>query len=133
MVKSFVVENPQALSDALRRLDDVASESTLRQAAVAGARVFLDEVKLRVPVRSGLGEESLLIAYDREVSVEARIASYIVTWSKKAFYLRFVEYGTSKMAAKPFLRPSYEAKKSEAARAVAAVFEEKISEARNVK
>ncbi|MFP3564690.1 HK97-gp10 family putative phage morphogenesis protein [Paraburkholderia sp. SIMBA_030] len=140
MAKSFVVENPEALTDALRALDNVTSESVLRQAAIAGARVYFDEMKLRVPVGirtyerkgteiyPGFLRDNILIAYDKEQSVEGRIASYIVTWSKQAFYGRFVEAGTSKMAANPFLRPSYEAKKTAAAEAVDAVFQRKVTE-----
>jgi len=143
MAKNFTVENPQGLTDALRALDNVASESVLRQAAVAGARVIFAEVKVRVPVGSqtwetakqkrypGFLRDSLLVAYDKEESVEGKLASYIVTWSKEAFYGRFLEYGTSKMAARPFLRPAYEAKKQAAAAAVDEVIQTKAAELTN--
>lgn len=142
---TFTIENPQALTDGLRALDNIASEAVLRQAAVAGARVIFDEVKLRAPVGDSTYERkgaphapgtlrnSILIAYDKEVSVPGKLASYIVTWSKDAFYGRFLEYGTSKLSARPFLRPSYEAKKSEAAAAVDAVIQTKAGELANVK
>jgi HK97 gp10 family phage protein len=127
--KPFEVANPQALTAQLRGLSLAMGESTLRQAAVAGARVILDEMELRVPVATGKAKKSLLIAYDKEVSVEGKVASYIVTWSKAAFYLRFVEYGTSRSAAKPFMRPSFEAKKTAAAEAVRQVIDEKLKAA----
>lgn len=38
--------------------------------------------------------------------------------SQDAYYAAFVEFGTSKMAARPFLRPAFEAKKSEAVKAI---------------
>jgi HK97 gp10 family phage protein len=127
--KPFEVANPQALTAQLRGLSLAMGESTLRQAAVAGARVILDEMELRVTVATGKAKKSLLIAYDKEVSVEGKVASYIVTWSKAAFYLRFVEYGTSRSAAKPFMRPSFEAKKTAAAEAVRQVIDEKLKAA----
>ncbi|CAB3688583.1 hypothetical protein LMG24238_02993 [Paraburkholderia sediminicola] len=96
---------------------------------MAGARIILDEMELRIPVASGKGKTSLLIAYDKEVSVTGKIASYIVTWSKEAFYLRFVEYGTSHSAANPFMRPAFEAKKNAAAEAVRQVIDEKLKAA----
>jgi HK97 gp10 family phage protein len=142
--KSFTIENPGGLTDKLRALDDIASESVLRQAAVAGARVILDEVKLRAPVGNqtwegakqerypGYLRDHMLIAYDKEQSLEGRIASYIVTWSKEAFYGRFVEYGTSRMAAQPFLRPGYEAKRTAAAQAVDGVIQTKVKELASV-
>ncbi|KVO11798.1 hypothetical protein WJ73_19390 [Burkholderia ubonensis] len=125
----------------LRALDSVASESTLRQAAVAGARVIFEEAKVRAPISvrgwetqsqkryPGMLRDSMLIAYDREKSVEGKIASYIVTWSKEAFYGRFVEYGTSNMAAEPFLRPAFDAKQTEVARAIDEVIDRKVKEA----
>lgn len=42
------------------------------------------------------------------------------------FYWRFVEFGTSKMSARPFLRPAFEAKKVAAVRAAIALFRERV-------
>lgn len=142
MVKNVTIENPQALTDALNALGEIQSESVLRQAAVAGARVIFNEVKLRAPVgvtswESGNGKQvrypgflrdHMLIAYDKEQSVPGKIASYLVTWSKEAFYGKFVEYGKSKMAAQPFLRPGYMATRTAAAQAVSDVIEQKVEE-----
>lgn len=141
MAKNFTVENPQALINTLNALSLVASESVLRQAAVAGARVIFDEVKLRAPVGDvtyerkggthlpGTLRDSILIAYDKGQSLEGKIASYIVTWSKEAFYGRFIEYGNSKMAAQPFLRPAFEAKQKSADDAISEVIDRQIAEA----
>lgn len=137
---NFEVENPQALRDTLLAAETVVSESVLRQAAVAGIRVIHAEVKLRAPVDKGIYEgklgkhppgflrEHIIIAYDDEASVPGRIASYLVTWSKEAFYGRFLEFGTSKMPAQAFLRPGYEAKKRAAAAAVDEVIQRKAKE-----
>ncbi|WP_438391077.1 HK97-gp10 family putative phage morphogenesis protein [Caballeronia sp. DA-9] len=140
MASKFSIENPTALTDFLDRLETVASEEVLRQAAVAGARVIHDEVRLRAPVGlpyerkgtqhvPGTLKRSILIAYDKEESVTGKIAVYLVTWSKEAFYGRFVEFGTSHSAAKPFLRPSFDARKRQAIDAVIEVIEEKAGEA----
>lgn len=141
MPKRFVeVENPQALIDSFDAFSDDAMESILRQAAIAGAREFFFETKLRAPVDKGIYEgkqgkhppgflrDHIIIAYDDEVSVPGRIASYLVTWSKEAFYGYFLEFGTSNMAAQPFLRPAFEAKKRASVRAAEAVFEAKVKE-----
>ncbi|WJF92003.1 HK97 gp10 family phage protein [Paraburkholderia bonniea] len=140
MASAFEIANPAALTDYLDRLETVGGESALRQAAVAGARVIFNEVKLRAPAgtssarkgqahAAGTLRDAMLIAYDREASVDGHLAMYLVTWSKEAFYGRFVEFGTSKMAAQPFLRPGYEAKKGEAARAMMDVIEKLAREA----
>jgi len=57
-------------------------------------------------------------AFAERESGEGR-AMYRVSWNKThAFYGRFLEFGTSKMAAKPFLRPAYDAALSKAVKAV---------------
>lgn len=140
MASRFTIENPTALTDFLDRMETVASESVLRQAAVAGARVIHAEVQLRAPVGvayerkgtehvPGTLKRSILIAYDQEASVAGHIAVYLVTWSKDAFYGRFVEFGTSEAAANPFLRPGYEAKKQAASEAMIEVIQKKAEEA----
>jgi HK97 gp10 family phage protein len=138
------IENPEALTATIDSLSQVASESVLRQATVAGARVIFDEVKLRAPVGDATWErgkqkrypgflrDNLLIAFDKERSAEGLRATYLVTWSKDAFYGRFLEYGTSKMAARPFLRPAYDATKAAAAQAFSDVIDAKVKELTNV-
>lgn len=46
--------------------------------------------------------------------------------SQDAWYARFVEFGTSKMAARPFMRPAFEAKKGDAVAAIKAYLERRI-------
>lgn len=46
-----------------------------------------------------------------------------ISWRGNAFYGRFVEFGTSKQAAKPFLRPAFDAKKEESL----TIFKEKLA------
>lgn len=136
------IKNPEALTQVLDSLDAAVSESTLRQAAAAGATVFYREMQLRVPVgiryerkgtvhEPGTLKKSLLVFYNREDSLTGVSATYGVTWSRDAFYGRFVEYGTSRSRARSFLRTSFEAKKEEAARAVIAKIDENIQKAIN--
>lgn len=141
MARRTTIENPTALSDYLDRMETVGGESTLRQAAVAGARVVHKEVRLRAPIgvkgyerkgaphSPGTLKRSILIAYDRENSVEGKLATYLVTWSRDAFYGYFVEHGTSKMAAHPFLRPGFDAKRQEAVTEMIGVIQQKAKEA----
>lgn len=163
MSKLYRIDNLDALTGTLATLDQAMSESTLRQAAVAGARVIHDEVKRRAPVGErlthrggqphapGFLRDHMLIAYDREESVPGKLASYLITWSKEAFYGRFVElgktntvaltkrtlaraildieFGSSRTPANPFMRPAFEATKSEAVEKMAEMIEQKLKEA----
>lgn len=114
------------------KLDSITKAATdgVRPSAQAGAQVFYDEVKQRVPVSAkahksgkktyspGTLRKAIYQAFADKESGDGR-AMYRVSWNKThAFYGRFVEFGTSKMAAKPFLRPAYDAARAKALKAV---------------
>lgn len=139
---TIVAKNPSGLQDLLNRIGDKLGESTLRQASVAGARVVLEEAKQRAPVGPlphhqgsekfpvGFGRDALLVAYLPENSIVGRVATYMVTWSADAYYLRFYEYGTSKMDAKPFFRPAIDATVRSQLDAIEGVLDKAMSEVR---
>lgn len=114
------------------KLDNItkAAEQGVRPAAQAGAQVFYEEVKQRVPVSAkphksgkktynpGTLRKAIYQAFADKESGDGK-AVYRLSWNKThAFYGRFVEFGTSKMAAKPFLRPAYDAARAKAIKAV---------------
>lgn len=114
------------------KLDNLtkAAEEAARPAAQAGAEVFYQEVKQRVPVSAkphksgkktyspGTLRKAIYQAFADKESGDGK-AMYRISWNKShAFYGRFVEFGTSKMAAKPFLRPAYDAARAKAVKAV---------------
>lgn len=117
------------LDASLDKITKVAEEST-RPAAQAGIQVFYDEARARCPVsdqahgrkggqqfQPGNLRDSIYQAYADDESTPAR-SVYRTSWNKaKAFYGTFVENGTSKMAAQPFLRPAYDAARNKAAQA----------------
>jgi HK97 gp10 family phage protein len=49
--------------------------------------------------------------------------------SQDAWYWRFVEFGTTRMAAQPFLRPAFDVKKNEAVTAITTRLAERIEQA----
>ena len=116
------------------KLDGITKAATdaVRPAAQAGAEVFYQEVKQRVPVSAkahstkgkkqtftpGTLRKAIYQAFADKESGDGK-ASYRISWNKShAFYGRFVEFGTSRMAAKPFLRPAYDAARAKALQAV---------------
>lgn len=126
---SFTVQNPNALTDVLENAAQATTEAALRKGALAGAFVFYREIKVRAMphYRTGTLENAIKTAYIPEDSVTGEIATYSVFINQDAWYARLLEFGTSKMAAKPFIRPAYEAKRVEAGAAVS----EKILEVVN--
>lgn len=102
-----------------------AAEEGARPAAQEGAQVFYEEVEQRV---SGIGggpgvvtgklKDAIYQAFVEKESGNGR-AVYRISWNKKkAPHGHLLERGTSKMAARPFIRPSYDAKRSAAIQAV---------------
>jgi HK97 gp10 family phage protein len=123
------VQNPNALTDVLNNAAQATSEAALRKGALAGAFVFYREIKVRAMpyYKTGTLENAIRTAYIPEESVPGQLATYSVFINQDAWYARLLEYGTSKMAARPFIRPSYEAKREEAGNVVS----DKIMEAVN--
>lgn len=142
---------------ALDRLTAAVGEKTLRAAGFAGAAVFRDEVIREAPKDTGFLSENVGVVRATEKSDGAVVQTYLVKvlpivhkyantkhnvrkgkvgktyTTTDAFYWRFFEYGSSKMQARPFIRPSYESKKGEALQAMRTKLSEKISEALNGK
>ncbi|MDX7986696.1 hypothetical protein FE392_05010 [Xenorhabdus sp. 12] len=122
------------LSRDLELLSKAESNKVLRQGTYAGAKVLRDETRSRAPVRTGKLRKNI-IASNRRLGRDGTISAGVSvrgsnqsgtnsdTRMKKndprnAYYWRFLEKGTSKMAARPFIDPAFEAKADEAAEAV---------------
>lgn len=97
--------------------------AALHPAARAGAKVLYDAVKANAPrsekahftkgkkqaYQPGNLQAAIYHAFNDKISVPGKKVSFSVSWNKKkAFYGAFVEWGTSRMPAYPFLRPAYD-------------------------
>lgn len=100
-----------------KRLDEMGRKGSIleNKALLAGAEVINKEVVKNAPERTGHAKKYLKVS---KVSKEKGIKVVKVGISKgdnsEAFYLKFHEYGTSKMAARPFMRPAFQRKRKEA-------------------
>ncbi|AOM42625.1 HK97-gp10 family putative phage morphogenesis protein [Xenorhabdus hominickii] len=121
------------LSRDLALLSKAESHTVLRKGTHAGAKILRDETRHRAPVRTGRLKKNI-VAANRKTGRNGTVSSGVYvrgsnqsgtnsdTKMKKndprnAYYWRFLEKGTSKMAAKPFIDPAFEAKADEAAEA----------------
>lgn len=95
------------LDRALQELAWPAARRALRKGMRAGANIVRDEARAKVAVDTGHLKRQIRT---RERSDRDGNMRFAVEVPRGAFYGRFLEYGTSKMAAKPFLRPAAEAK-----------------------
>lgn len=135
------VENPDGFADMLRQMGEALGESAIRKAGAAAASVVLKEAQRRIKIGPGFhhqgtqqfpvgfGHDSLLVAFVPERSIAGKLADYMVTWDKDAYYLRFLEYGKSRTAAHPFFRPAIEATRTQQYEAVIEQLDKAIREA----
>ena len=142
MVETVHIEGLKELDQALKQLPDRLARNGLRASVYAGAKVVRDEAKRRAPkaVKAlgtdqpppGTLKRSVIMKQIRELSGQDRQTFFVTVrhgkkyrkqgkkgnLSQDAWYWRFIEFGTRKMAAMPFLRPALEAKRHEAAQAM---------------
>lgn len=114
---------------ALSKLPTVIGEKVLVGATRAAAQVIAIEARQNAPEDSGLLKKSIGVAKAKAKDTKpGHIKFYVVPKSKvqgtakvsvngqkgkmryklHSWYAHFVEFGTSKMPAKPFLRPAFE-------------------------
>lgn len=132
------VQGLKELADALRALPTEISGKSggpLAKGLRSAGNVIRDEAKRKAPVLSepskyrkpGTVRDAIKTRRDRiqapgatetfEVYVQKAKGGKRGTFSPDdPYYWPFVEFGTKKMAARPFLRPAFEAKKDEALR-----------------
>lgn len=98
----ITVQNLPALQRDFSNLTDKMKRGVLRDALRSAARPVVASAKSKVPVKSGALKRGIA----QRVSVRTNAAEALIGFDRKTFYGRFIELGTSKMSAKPFLRPA---------------------------
>ena len=103
------------ITKAIRTLRAInhAADNALPVATQSGAEVVRDDAKRRAPRRSGKLASSIEI---KDGSKSPGFSESIVRVGE--FYGLFHEFGTSKMAAHPFLRPAGDASEAEVGRII---------------
>lgn len=137
MAKSEVrIEGLSELLEALKALPkELGSKGggPIKGSLFAATKIVRDEARLRAPVDTGKLQRNIVAFRDPDPRSSGVTEAYYITWrkgrrrgqkrrkdlatansDKDAYYGRFVEFGTSKMPARPFLRPAFEALKDQA-------------------
>lgn len=147
------IEGLDQLAAALKELPKRLAKNGLRAAVYAGAKVIRDEAKLKAPVAihalgpnqppPGTLKRSVIMKQIPELSDQHKQTFFVTlrhgkqycnqgkkgNLSQDAWYWRFVEFGTTRMAAQPFLRPAFDVKKKEAVTAITKRLAERIEQA----
>lgn len=124
------VEGLKELQRALHELPREVEGPPIYSALRTAANVMKKDAQSKVPVDTGLLRKRIVVARSKIdngkrglYGVYMRVKPLKVARLKKAgtynlkddpFYWKFVEFGTSKMPAHPFLRPAFEANKTKA-------------------
>ena len=133
MAETIIVRGLRELQAAMRELPKNLDRRILNAALMGGARLMVNHAKASVRVDTGTLRRNIRARPVRPVSHSATVIVGVRKLSKKQiaafkkktgksgsanpsdpYYWRFVEFGTSKMSARPFLRPAFETKKYEA-------------------
>ncbi len=118
------------LDELLRALERLPRElaakngGPVRSALFQAGKVIREEARRRAPQgKTGNLKRAVRMRRERNPRANGHAEQYIIDVrtgrkgsgkANQAYYWRFVEFGTRKAAARPFLRPAFEAKKREA-------------------
>src|SRR5574337_608603 len=136
------IDGLRELKRALEELPKAIGRNVLRGAVRAGAQLIRKEAQQRAPVYTGdvskghpppgTLKRAVYQKQINELSSATRQTFFVGVrkgnkyrnqgksgkLSQDAYYASWVEFGTSKMAARPFLRPAFEAQKNAAVEAI---------------
>lgn len=117
------------ISGDLDALSKAENGRVLRNATRSAAAVIKDEAVRRAPIRTGKLAKNIVVLTQRTRNGDISSGVHVrgrnprtgnsdnkmkTKDSRNAFYWRFVELGTSEMAAIPFIRPAYDTRQEEA-------------------
>lgn len=132
----YEIKGLKELLAAMKELPKAVAEKQLRASIVPGAQIIRNAAQELVQRKTGLVQRAIRIAFNKNESTEARKVYHVFVsknvrgigkefsgsraTTKKiraagnkekirdAFYWRFLEFGTAKMSAKPFMRPAFD-------------------------
>lgn len=120
----FNVSGLSQLNAVLLELGTNAARRAGRKAQRQGANVILRAMRETAPVRTGNLKKKGFYTHDHGVVGDK--VWFSVDLKKNAFYGKFLEFGTSKMAPHPFMRAAAEAASSSSVAVLAVVLGDAI-------
>ncbi|KIN79924.1 HK97-gp10 family putative phage morphogenesis protein [Clostridium botulinum] len=101
----------------IRRIEEMGKAGTRieNKALKKAGELIVEEAKNNVPVKTEKLKKGLKVSGVRKKNGNKFVLAGIQKGdNSKIFYGKFLEFGTSKMKARPFMGPAYESKKEEA-------------------
>lgn len=112
------IDGLRKLQRALTDLPERVAKKALGSAVLAGGGVVRKDARRRAPVATGNLRKQIRTRRSKLSTVYN--VTYFVGVGGKAFYWRFIEFGTKDQPAHPFLRPAFEENKKAAIEAIKA-------------
>lgn len=103
------LEGFKELEKKLKGISAAMREETLINALIKSAEPIRADAASRAPRRTGKLSQNIIIEKDDKEKLAVKVGPH-----KDAFYGKYLEFGTSKMAARPWLRPAFDANKNRA-------------------
>lgn len=91
----------------IKQMDKKISDSTTEKALQQSAGLLKEKIETTAPYRKGTLSESIIMSDVKDGQINVGPDQ-----QGKAFYGHFLEFGTSKMPAQPFMGPVYENNKT---------------------
>jgi len=125
---SITISGLNELGQRLKIFSDVVANQIVKEAVRTSIKIFRDEAALRAPLGSvehylGKGEKKVLLKPGNlKKNIKIKVVKNmpkgtfrfeVFVKNKEAWYAKFIERGTSKMAAQPFMAPAFESKRQE--------------------
>lgn len=104
MVK-MKVRGMEGLSRAILALPIRMRRKAVRPALQSAASIVRREIIQNAPVDTGVLKRSIRQKFKRATRFEEAV---MVGVSQRAYYWKFLEFGTDRMAARPFIRPAFD-------------------------
>lgn len=125
------LEGAKELEKQFKSLEPKIAKKLVRQSLRKAAKPILAAARTKCPVDTGELKKSIKIRAmkRRKNSFGVLIGTALKWFVGDAFYGAFVEFGTSKMSARPFMRPAFDEKKGEAEQILVQEIREGLSEA----
>jgi HK97 gp10 family phage protein len=116
MYMNIKIDGAKELEKKLLSFEPKLGRKVVRQALRKGAKVIQSAAKSNVPVKSGALKKSIKVRAlkKRRQSYGVMVATSEGWFKGDEFYGAFLEFGTSKMPAKPFVRPAFDSEKGNA-------------------
>ena len=110
MTASFKLTGTRELEKALADLGRATGRNTARRALKKSAQIVADEAQILVPVDQGELMDSIKVSpkAKRNRTAKGEVEMFV---GPTVYYGHFVEFGTVKQSAQPYMRPAWESNK----------------------